>query len=522
MDSASSNIADKIGSQEMAISLTEGVSTLFGDQLVPKDQGSERTARHKLASETEVSELMRNGEGKKLAIAVLKPFLAKLALAGIEVGKNAARKQEEPETSGASKDMFEDRAKIMSRPDVIQQIKKLGQHNNGSSSGGSSKDDNNSLLQQFALLQAENAAQPAQELADRLKEIRAKLKERGISDNALLKLESASRRGEKIDLAEIIKEALVFQQLSGTKLEKLTYGRGIAELLKKMDPREAKQLLADAREKAKGELKGFVLEELENTLIKKTFMQDQNFSDALKLLNVGDKVGLDYSSWLDNVWSQKKDNHGLNLIDVPPSATGTLVDTSTDNPSNRSRKHGFEYEKKDESEILINRLRALYMQRALKGDAFTHLQTEFKVRKLKNGLFQLGIMTEKMDDQIKHEAEIVAKVKILEMLKEALIERATFYELAGPANQLVERKIKGLISNAERLGMPISTEEFNLMRDNANRRVFDISKTELGDLLDKRAVKDSPKLDKKENLILKLLSRLKEESAIEIGIPANC
>ena len=70
--------------------------------------------------------------------------------------------------------------------------------------------------------------------------------------------------------------------------------------------------------------------------------------------------------------------------------------------------------------------------------------------------------------------------------------------------------------------MPISTEEFNLMRDNANRRVFDISKTELGDLRDKRLVKDSPKLDKKENLILKLLSRLKEESAIEIGIPANC
>jgi hypothetical protein len=519
------SFVDNSASQEMSVALTQGALSLNSDDFIPSDIEAEKSRAHKSAQEMEASELLDKGQGKRFTNDVLKPFFSKLAEAGVAVGKqNDAKVQKDLDKLAGDKESFEDMVEIRNRPDMIRSAKRAGQQGSGSNSsfsGKSSQEEVMAMLKEYAAALTQYASSQTPELAQRLKELRERLLGKGISDANLKNLEASLRQGGKADLAEALKESLVMQMLSADNLiDQTVQKRRIADLLRGMNPAEAKELLGKARHQAMQEMRGFSLEGLENALIKATHLQDGDFGDALKFINLAEKVGVNYSEWLRKEWEQKKDNHGLNFLDVPHSVAGNAVDTNSDNP--QSQKHGYEYEKKDESEVLLNRLRALYMQRALKGDMLTHLKTEFKMRKLKNGLYKLGIFTQDLEEKVQREAEVVAKIKIIEMLKEALIERASFYELAGPAHKLVERKIKGLLKNTERLGMPISGQEFNLMRDNANRRIFDLSLRELEDVRNRRVVKDTPKLEKKEKLLLKLLFRLKDESKIEDSVPGSC
>lgn len=521
------NFVDNAATQEANMALTQGAVTLNANDLIPGDKEAEKMRTQKSAQELTASQLIEKGKGKSFTTNVLKPFFGKLAEAGITLtAQNKGKISSQIEKMAGEAESYEDMVEIRNKPEMIRQIRKLGQqggHGSGSSfSGNSSQQEVIAMLKEYAATLTQYVANESPALADKLKDLRAKLLKKGISEGKLKGLEAQVRSGRKTDIAELVKESFVMQVLSGDNtIEKTVHKRRIANLLRGMDPGKAKQLVEKAKFNAAQELKDFTLEELENELIKITHLQDGDFDDALELMRMAKKAGVNASSWLEEVWETKKDNHGLNILDVPHSVNGSLVDTNTDNPSDQQR-HGYEYEEKDEKEVLLNRLRALYMQRAFKGDGYTFLKTEFKVRKLKNGLFKLGIFTKDMEEQVQHEAEVAAKIKIIEMLKEALIERASFYDLAGPAHELVERKIKGLLKNAERLGMPISASEFNSMRDTANRRIFELSIKELKDVRTRRITKDAKKLEKKEMLLLKLLVRLKEESSIEESIPKSC
>ena len=513
---------ENASSQQMSVALNQGMINFSPKNISSDDRETDRTSRGKSAREMDVARLMEKSQTGKLAAEVLKPFFSKLAQVGITLGaqnNNSGKTDEELEKILGRQESFEDIVELKSDTPVISEVKRLKREGDEQArqgfGRGAASDEALALIKEYSSIFLEYLDGQNPALFGRLKDLKEKLKLAGVSEDKLLKLEADLKSGQKVDISEIVKEVMLLEALASGQIEKLTYKRGMQDLINGMDPSDVPEVVEKAREKAKAELQSFVLEELENVLVRKTYLQDKDFKEAYKLMNLAEKTGLDYGSWLNDVWPKKKDDHGLYLLDVPHSATGMNVDTSTDNPSNRAPKHGFEYEKQDENEVLVNRLRALYMQRALKGDAFTHLKTEFKIRKLKNGLFKLGIFTKDLEEQVKHEAEIIAKVKIIEMLKEGLIERATFYDLAGPAHELVEKKIKGLMKNAERLGMPISAEEFNLMRDNANRRVFELSRRELEEGRDRRRAKDSPKLEKKEKHLIRLLTRLREESNIE-------
>jgi hypothetical protein len=174
----------------------------------------------------------------------------------------------------------------------------------------------------------------------------------------------------------------------------------------------------------------------------------------------------------------------------------------------------YEMDEDEEKEILINRLRALYMRRALKGDIITRIDTAFKMRKLKNGLIRLGMKVDDFEHLAKEGVE-VARRKLLDMLTEALNEKATLYDLAGPAFKLIEKRIKGLMSNLERIGSPLTVGEFENLRDAANRKMFDMAEQELAAVEAMLKGQPNPSLEKKRGQLLKLIIRLKDESKIE-------
>ncbi|HVN66839.1 MAG TPA: hypothetical protein VMT55_00580, partial [Candidatus Sulfotelmatobacter sp.] len=446
-------VVDKAGSQQMSVTLNQGAASYANKIIETKDREIDRSPVKKTAKEMNISELLEKNRNGSLAVDVLKPFFSKLAQVGITLGtrnKDGAPDDEELKNLIGRGESFEDMVEIKSDAPVITDVKRLKKQREESDPGrgfsrGQTEGEALALLKEYAALFTEYLAGQKPGLAERLKELKEKLQQAGIGEEKLSQFESELQSGRQADAGEQLKDAFILQTMANGVIEKSLRDRGLGDILENIKPEKKEALTERAKERAKSELKSFVLEELENVLIRKTFTQDRDFRDAMKLIRLGDKADFNSMQWLAKTWPQKKEDHGLFLLDVPPSATGLNVDTSTDNPSNRAPKHGFEYEKDDENEILINRLRALYMQRALKGDSFTHLQTEFKIRKLKNGLFKLGVLTKDLDEQVKHEAELVAKLKVVEMLKEALIERASFYELAGPAHQLVEKKIKGAV-----------------------------------------------------------------------------
>jgi hypothetical protein len=100
-----------------------------------------------------------------------------------------------------------------------------------------------------------------------------------------------------------------------------------------------------------------------------------------------------------------------------------------------------------------------------------------------------------------------------------LEERATLYELAGPACKLIEQKIKGMVSNLERLGQKLSEVEFYSLRDAANLKVFNAARQEFLTLKDMLSTGSNPMIEKRCKLVLKLLKRLKEESQLPLEIP---
>jgi len=109
-------------------------------------------------------------------------------------------------------------------------------------------------------------------------------------------------------------------------------------------------------------------------------------------------------------------------------------------------------------------------------------------------MIKLGIYSEDVNDRVKKESVLIAGTKIMEMLHETYLERATLYRLKGPAFKLVEMKLAGLQKNAQKLGMDVSAYDLQQMQDRANHMVFEVSTRELKLTMVSLAIKKTPAL----------------------------
>jgi len=261
----------------------------------------------------------------------------------------------------------------------------------------------------------------------------------------------------------------------------------------------------------RSDVKDFVKDELKNALIRKHVNGDPvNDKDIKRLIELGLKSGFNPQQFLAN-W--KNTMYHIGITPPPPEAYAqSMIGSGMDN--NNKERTGYEYTQEDEKELLVNQLRALYMQRAVRGDLKTHIETSFKMRKLKNGLIKLGVQLADFE-KLESEGKALARVKTLDMLKETLYERATLYELAGPAFALIEKKTKSLLKNLERLGMELTKTELDSLRDQANYRMFDVAREELEKTIVLYEAEKHPCHEKRIMLTIKLLKRLKEESKID-------
>lgn len=342
-----------------------------------------------------------------------------------------------------------------------------------------------------------------EQVSQQWQEVEQQLVKQGKSKEQISRMEQQFKTSEtKKHLFNLVKESASMYYLdSNTKLRKMIRQRGFADLLDKVGEEMGKEAVTEAR----AEVKSFVLHELENQLILRTFLQDGDFKDCNQLLNVGEEVGLDSVSWMKDVWPQKKADHGLNMLDVPHEITG-FVDLKDNDADARRERAKFEYEEKDENDLVLNRLRACYMQLALRPGSIKSMTTWFKVRKLKNGLVRLGVYTKDLDEKLQSEAKTLAKMRTMEMLDEALHERASLFD--PTKDKMVEGKIKNCLKNLDRLGFALGDKEFVSLRDKANQHMFGLVRSEL----ENTKTKKGPFAKKKTQRLQKLIIRLQKES----------
>lgn len=267
----------------------------------------------------------------------------------------------------------------------------------------------------------------------------------------------------------------------------------------------------EAAIQAKAKVADYVRDEAERYLIKEHLNPKHDSQELKELLELGFKAGLDLKALAQKIEQQKVD---LGLLPFTAPQNSMLAAGGNPGQSNPDQNYESVFDADDEKELLINSLRSLYMQRAIKGDLYTRLKTSYKMRKLKNGIIRLGVAIEDFKN-LENEGIALARSNFLKILRNLYLERAFFYKLEGPAYKLLERKIKSALSNLERLHFPLDKDEQKRMIDDANRQAFDEVRKELAEIEMTLKLREHPSLIKRRDLLLKIAVRIQDETSVK-------
>ncbi|GEM_PF-3860197 len=390
---------------------------------------------------------------------------------------------------------------------------------------------------------------PNKDLDGLMKKEEELLKVMGFTSRQIKDIQQAVKKTIKMEIRGKIEEAIIQKQLSvGNKLDSLTADTRLNKftdyfvsnlLLGGQDfggfDDNFQGLVNKAMYFASKNLANFSIEEMEGFVIHESMDPSKTRADKIKdfeskvselnLITNNPKVT---EEWAQTAMEVFMKDYGLarEKMNLPDQVAGAGVNVMSGgagfNQGNQQKpKHDYEFDAKDEKDIFLNRLRALYLQRALNPGMSTNLKTEFKMRKMKNGLVRLGVFTEVLNEQVQKEAEEIAKDRTMDMLKEALEERASLYDLKGSAYDLIENKIKGVLKNADKLGMEISKDQFDSMRDEINFRMYETTKKQMELIEVRLSDADFPQLVVKYREMQRLIERLKEESKIDDNYGGN-
>ncbi|MDI6732165.1 MAG: hypothetical protein QME05_06360 [Candidatus Margulisbacteria bacterium] len=325
-----------------------------------------------------------------------------------------------------------------------------------------------------------------------LQQVKQAFMKRVLTDSKSISWVSANR-----ELKNFVDYAFLNTRLSGGEFGG-GEGEGLVATLNQM------------KEDVKGEMKDFVNDVLKEEVAKKVMGSEdkQVDRDIEMLLKLGQKVGFDPKGFAEQMLRMKEDL-GLNpLISFEYAPIG-----GNSANSDQQNQRQYQYTPEDEKDVLTDKLRALYMRRAMQGDLRTVLETQFKMIKTKNGLIRLGIQN---FDQIETEGKALAKIKLFDMLREGFEERATYAKLSGPAWEMTERKMKTVLKNMEKLGVALSSTELDSLRDKANERMLSEAAHEFA-LINTAIEIDGERayLTQKKKMVKDIMERLSQESGLQ-------
>ena len=366
---------------------------------------------------------------------------------------------------------------------------------------------------------------------EKLEDAQDRLRKKGFSEKDMISLERTAKRSFGKQFLTNIQDSFMEHMFSAKNsmdfaISARKFGTALKEGVEtgaiSGDKEALHGRMTQIRESTISELKDFIRDAVESKLMEKHINDVDNKAQLKKLVDLGNKVGFNFDQFM-KTWEQKKFDLGLFMIEVAnaenPEYNGQIAigDVSA---GGVGEKHGYEMTDDEEKELLINQLRAEFMKKALTGDPFAAFTFAPKIRKLKNGLIKLGLELEEFG-KIEKQAKALARYRLLENLKEAFLERATYYELTGPSYGLLENKLKGIISSLDKMDLKLGKEELDMVRDEANRQMHDHTIIELKSAMAILESGENVSLEKKVPLMVKLISRLKQESGFQHELGEN-
>ena len=116
-----------------------------------------------------------------------------------------------------------------------------------------------------------------------------------------------------------------------------------------------------------------------------------------------------------------------------------LAEFSSPNSDSKNKRHQPE-KRITQEEALDDKLRYLYMMKALHPSLRHKIEIQFKMKKCRNGMIKLGFFTDEKEDRLKKQGEFLASKQFREELHFIFKEEATLPHLSGPEYGVLRKK----------------------------------------------------------------------------------
>jgi len=521
-------VVDKAQSMENAMALTQGVLTSGSEKVRNKEVGAKRDSAQSILTDIAQGKVAQSG------VRILRGLVQGLAasgfvLSGTKVAKNVSHKvKDEYDLMFESEESHEDKVDLKTPRYLIKRMKGNYQQQEGGNNqdmGRGFSADAQELTKEYIETYSRLILHGSSDLQKKIKNLEQKLRSSGVSHRELLSLKTNIKNSLRAGIVAHIREEYV-KRIFSPKEQSMEYvgaDWGLDEALEKTSANHRlggkdfggykeglEPALREAVEDTRLEVSQFARDEMVSKLTEGILKGKDMSGDLSKLIDIANKVGFDEEAFYQH-WEKHIEEQGLFAINLPANPNSML----SGGGSRKQERNPYAFSGDEEKDLLCNQLRAIYMQRGIKGNFLTVLQTAFKMKKLKNGLIKLGLTIEDFK-HIERQGREVAVVRSREMLDEVLAERATLYDLSGPALKLIETRMKGILSNLERLGSPLSKEEVDLLIEKADLRMHALALEELATVQAVLKAGANPRADKKQGQLVKLVNRLREEANINI------
>ena len=132
-----------------------------------------------------------------------------------------------------------------------------------------------------------------------------------------------------------------------------------------------------------------------------------------------------------------------------------------------------------QEEVLDDKLRYLYMMKALHPSLRKKVDLHFKMKKCKNGMIKLGVYTEEKEDSLKKQGEFLAAKQFREELEFIFREEATLENLNGSEYGVIRKKKAFFLTQLRKINHGLSNQEIDRMKESMYQEMYALMKEEI-------------------------------------------
>ena len=132
-----------------------------------------------------------------------------------------------------------------------------------------------------------------------------------------------------------------------------------------------------------------------------------------------------------------------------------------------------------QEEVLDDKLRYLYMMKALHPSLRKKVDLHFKMKKCKNGMIKLGVYTEEKEEALKKQGEFLAAKQFREELEFIFREEATLENLNGSEYGVIRKKKAFFLTQLRKINHGLSNQEIDRMKESMYQEMYALMKEEI-------------------------------------------